>query len=94
MFVVGFLKLTTLSENEAIIGFPTGGSRCKICDKIFKGYKAGLKHYELVHTYQPQVQCAICHKVLSSKFSFRTHLNLKHKIMGKDLVRCYGNVIN
>jgi len=79
---------------EQVIQFPDGRVRCKVCDKIFKSLVTAQKHFEVQHTEQKKILCSICKRVLNNKYSFRSHVNLKHKIFGKDIVRCYGTYVD
>ncbi len=78
-----------------MLRLPDGMGRCVPCNKVFKYFSAGKKHYEVKHAVQCAIiECCYCHKRFN-KYSFRTHLNTVHGVVGvKNVVELYGKVVD
>ncbi len=62
-----------------------------LCDRLFKSVEYGRQqHFVTAHTVE-MISCRICGRVYPNVFSFRTHVNKTHKVVGvKDVVNVYG----
>ncbi len=73
----------------------SGGGYCLVCKKSFKSLMYTRKHLEIMHAEADPIECAVCSKVLSNPYSFRTHMNLKHGCKGvKNVLEVYGRRVN
>ena len=89
----GYRQLTLLPMSEALVDLPDGRCRCRVCNAILGSPTAGKRHYEVSHTHMRRMLCSLCGSVQKNKYSFGCHLNLKHAIKGKDVVKLYGEFV-
>jgi len=91
----GFYEFEALMPlEEALVDLPDGRCRCRLCNSILNKRATAKRHYIVNHTPLRRMLCSLCGAIVKNKYALNSHLNLKHQLKGKELVRCYGEYIN